>query len=83
MNHELHIEGKEKIEVTEVTSVDGFDEEAICINLKEEGLMIYGRNLHIESLDLDIGRLIATGEVESIAYTKKKIKKNIWERFRK
>ena len=45
--------------------------------------MIYGRNLHIESLDLDIGRLIATGEVESIAYTKKKIKKNIWERFRK
>lgn len=83
MNHELHIEGKSKIEVTEVTSVDGFDEEAIFINLKEEGLIIYGKNMHIESLDLDTERLIATGEVESIAYTKKKIRKSIWERFRK
>jgi len=83
VNHEINITNKSLITVSEVTSVDGFDEEAIFVNLKEEGLVIYGKNLHIEGLDLEDGKLVAAGKIESLTYTKKKIKKSIWERLRK
>ena len=82
-NHVLNLDEKKLLTVTEVTDVEGFDEETMLINLKEEGLIINGRNLHIEALDLEEGRLIARGEIESMTYTKKKAKKSILERFRK
>jgi len=83
MSHDLYIENKEKITITDVSSVGEFDETVIFVNLKEERLMIYGENLHIESLDLQDGKLIATGKVESLTYSKKKERKSIFERFRK
>lgn len=83
MSHEMFIENKTHMVVTDVSSVEGFDEDAIFVNLKEEALTIYGKNLHIESLDLDEGKLIATGEVESLIYSKKREHKNFFERFRK
>ena len=83
MSHDLYIENKEKITITDVSSVGEFDETVIFVNLKEERLMIYGENLHIESLDLQDGKLIATGKVESLTYSKKKERKSILERFRK
>jgi hypothetical protein len=39
--------------------------------------------MHIEGLDLDDGILTAAGQIESIIYAKKKIKKTLRERFRK
>ena len=83
MSHELHIEGKKKIEVTEVISVEEFDETEIYLNLQEEDLVLYGKNLHIETLDLDTGKLMASGEVESLSYTKKIKRKSLLERLRK
>lgn len=82
MGHELYIENKERLTVTDVISVDEFDETAIFAKLKEESLIIYGENLHIESLDLDEGKLIATGTVESLTYSKRKVKKSLFERLR-
>jgi len=83
MSHDLYIENKEKLTITDVSSVGEFDETVIFVNLKEERLMVYGENLHIESLDLQDGKLIATGKVESLTYSKKKERKSIFERFRK
>ncbi len=83
MGHELYIENKEKMTITDVSSVDEFDESAIFANLKEESLTIYGNNLHIESLDLEEGKLIVTGIVESLTYSKRKEKKSIFARFQK
>jgi len=83
MSHDLYIENKEKLTITDVSSVGEFDETVIFVNLKEERLMVYGENLHIESLDLQDGKLIATGKVESLIYSKKKERKSIFERFRK
>lgn len=61
-NHCIEIENKKRICVTEVTSVEAFDEETILTNLREEGLIISGKNLHIEALDLEEGKLVAEGE---------------------
>lgn len=83
MNHEINMINRARITVSEVCSVDGFDENCIFVNLKEDGLYIYGRGMHIEGLDLDNGVLTAAGQIESIVYAKKKIKKTLRERFRK
>ncbi|MGN0658140.1 MAG: YabP/YqfC family sporulation protein [Emergencia sp.] len=82
-NHVIQIDNRKKITVTEVTSVEGFDEETILANLMEEGLIISGKELHIEALDLEEGVLIARGEIESVSYTKKKKNTSLLDRFRK
>ncbi|MBR3785828.1 MAG: sporulation protein YabP [Firmicutes bacterium] len=83
MNHEINICNKTNITVSAVSSIDGFDENCIFVNLQQEGLLIYGKNLHIEGLDLEAGVLTAAGQIESIAYAKKKEKKSLRERFRR
>lgn len=82
-NHYIQMENKKRITVTEVTSVEGFDEETILANLAEEGLVITGKNLHIEVLDLEDGKLVAEGEIEALTYTKKKAKTKFIDRFRR
>lgn len=80
-NHYIQMENRKRITVTEVTSVEGFDDETILANLAEQGLIISGKDLHIETLDLDEGKLVADGEIESLSYIRKKSGGNIFERL--
>lgn len=73
-NHMITIDNREKITVTDVADIDNFDEEEICANLKSGGLVIKGKNLHIQMLDLAEGKSVITGEITSLAYTQKKDK---------
>ena len=82
-NHSIQLENKKLLSVSEVTAVDAFDEETILIDLVEEGLVVTGKNLHIEVLDLEEGKLIASGEIDALTYTKKKPKSKLFDRFRK
>lgn len=82
-NHYIQLENKQRMTVTAVTAVDAFDEETILADLKEESLIISGKNLHIEILDLEEGKMAASGEIESIVYTKKKSSRGLWERLRR
>ena len=52
-NHFIQLENKTKLTVTDVVSVEAFDEETILVNLQEEGLILCGKDLHIEVLDLE------------------------------
>lgn len=81
-NHEIQMENKRRIIVTEVTAVEAFDEEAILVDLADEGLIISGRNLHVETLDLEVGKLTAEGDICGLTYTKKKSKASIFKRFK-
>ena len=82
-NHVIELENKSRLMVSAVTAVDEFDEETILADLADEGLVISGKNLHIEVLDLEEGKLVATGEIEALTYTKKKAKTKLFDRFRK
>ena len=82
-NHYIQLDNKRRITVSDVKSVDAFDEETILANLAEEGLVISGHNLHIEILDLEEEKLIAEGEIEALTYTKKKAGTRFFDRFRK
>ena len=73
-NHVITIDNREKITVTEVADIDNFDEEEIWANLKTGGLLIKGKGLHIQMLDLGEGKAVITGEINSLAYTQKKDK---------
>jgi len=70
--HMLTIENRENITITDVKSVDAFDEEEICVNLTEGGILIKGKELHIQMLDLDRGETVITGLVSDVSYTVKK-----------
>ena len=67
-NHSIFIEERKKMTVTGVTDVDGFNEELVKITLKEKRLMVRGKNLHIENLDIAGEKLTVTGEISSLEY---------------
>ncbi|MCB6993497.1 sporulation protein YabP [bacterium 210820-DFI.6.37] len=73
-NHIITIDNRERITITEVADIDNFDEEEIRANLVSGGLIIKGKNLHIQMLDLADGKAVITGEINSLAYTQKKDK---------
>lgn len=73
-NHIITIDNRERITITEVADIDNFDEEEIRANLISGGLIIKGKQLHIQMLDLADGKAVITGEINSLAYTQKKDK---------
>ena len=72
--HNLLIEDRKQISITEVSDVDSFDEETILLSLHGGGLVLKGQGLHINKLDVDEGKVIITGMVNSAAYTAKRDK---------
>lgn len=81
-NHEITIENREKIRITEVCDVEGFSDESALIILKKGGLLLKGKNLRMEKLDLDTGIAVFKGEIHSITYNNKKKKgKGFWRRI--
>jgi len=72
--HSLLIEDRNKITITEVSDVDSFDEETILMSLHGGGLMLKGRDLHIQKLDVEEGKAVITGTVNSAVYTAKRDK---------
>lgn len=86
-NHLINMEDKKRIIITEVKDIEAFDEDAILVNLADDGIVIKGENLNIEKLDLNEGKLIAVGKINAISYTgkkhaKKDKKENIIARLR-
>ena len=70
--HSVTIENREKIIITDVTSLDTFDEEEVCADLSEGGIIIKGRKMHIQQLDLETGTAVIMGEISAVTYVQKK-----------
>lgn len=81
--HSIVIDNREKISVTDVKSVDTFDEDEICAQLSEGGLLIKGRDLHIRELSLDTGSAVITGEITDLSYIQKKADKGFIKKLLK
>lgn len=73
-NHIITIDNRERITITEVADIDNFDEQEIRADLTSGGLIIKGKGLHIQMLDLADGKAVITGEIDSLGYTQKKDK---------
>lgn len=68
LGHRLTLESRNKLSLTGVTDVGSFDETAAVLETGRGTLIVRGRNLHVEQLNLEAGEVRLTGEVDSLAY---------------
>lgn len=73
-NHTVTIDNREKTTITDILEIDSFDEAEIRATLKRGAMIIKGEKLHIQVLDLQEGRAVITGTVNSLMYVKVKEK---------
>ncbi len=83
-NHTVYIDNRESLVVTDVSDVASFSEDTVLFTLSQGGLMVKGENLHMQQLDLETGKAVLSGSVQSAVYTQKKNReKNLLSRLLK
>lgn len=71
----LTLENREKLCISGVTDIDSFNEEQIVLFTTLGELVIKGRLLHVNSVNVDNGNAEIVGEIRTISYTNKKFTK--------
>ena len=71
----ITLENRKKMILTGVEEVISFDDEKILLNTKLGALTIKGLNLKMNKLDVQNGDLIIVGNISSIVYSGKELKK--------
>ncbi len=67
--HNVIMNNCEKLNLTGIHDVEGFDEnEVICITDKGE-LLIRGENLHVDRVELSVGDVDVSGNISALIYT--------------
>lgn len=69
------LENRKKLTLTGVEEVISFDDEKILLNTKLGFLTIKGAELKMNKLDVQNGDVIIVGNISSIVYSSKEIKK--------
>lgn len=64
----MTMEQRRKAVITGVTDVESFDEGAVVLKTHGGRLTITGSGLHVSSLQLEEGRLMVDGSIDSAAY---------------
>ncbi len=65
----LLLENKEVLNVTGVEGVDNFNDEVVVLLTNKGKLTIKGENLNISKLNVDEGKLMVKGEINSIVFS--------------
>ena len=78
--HSLQLEGREKLSLTGVEDVSGFDENLIVLSTAQGDLSVRGRELHIERIDLESGRLELRGLIQELSY-EEPARSGLWSRL--
>ena len=79
--HSLGLEGREKLSITGVDDVSGFDEGLVVLRTGQGELTVRGRELHIEHIDLDSGMLELHGHVQELSYDEPTEGRTLWSRL--
>ncbi len=66
--HSISLDNREKLAANGITDILSFDEEAIVAQTERGILIIRGSSLHIDSLDLEKGSLVADGDIAALTY---------------
>ena len=62
------LEGRKRLQMTCVETVDGFSEQTLKISVKGNKVIITGKNLKITAFNKQSGNLSAEGEITDIKY---------------
>ena len=79
--HSLQLEGRDKLSVTGVDDVAGFDESSVVLTTAQGDLCIRGLELHIERIDLDAGKLELRGRIQELRYDEPAASGSLWKRL--
>ena len=66
--HSLTLHSRNKLTMTGVTEVSGFDENTVVLRTAMGTLMVQGRDLQLKALTPDGGNVIIEGTVSSLHY---------------
>lgn len=64
----LTLDRREKAVLTGVTDVERFDENEVVLHTHGGRLILSGTGLHVSSLQLEEGRLLVDGAIDSLVY---------------
>ena len=70
-NHILNVDCRRQLSVSGVIDVVGFDETSIILTTEGGKLTVEGDGLHITSLDVESGKLVAAGRIDALIYSDK------------
>lgn len=79
--HSLSLEGREKMRISGVEDVSGFDETVVILRTTQGDLTVRGEALHIERIDLDVGQLDLQGKVTELRYDETRPTATLWSRL--
>ena len=80
-SHLLSLQGREKLSLTGVEDVSGFDESLIVLSTALGALTVRGEGLHIDRIDLDAGQLEVRGKVQELSYDEPAPSGSLWQRL--
>lgn len=79
--HSLKLENRELLELSGIKDVDAFNEEQITALSTYGGIIIKGEGLHVDELNLDLGKLKISGKISAFVYNDKTDVKSFWGRL--
>lgn len=82
--HGLTLDARRMLNIAGVTHVDSFTETHILLQTTMGPLHIRGKSLTIERLDLDAGRVVAHGDIDSLVYQeggRRRTRENVWRQL--
>lgn len=68
VEHRLSLLSREQLEISGVTEVINFDEQAVVLSTVCGGLEILGNALHIHVLNTEQGIVALNGKIDSVTY---------------
>ena len=77
----LSLENREKLSLTGVTDVSGFDESLIVLVTALGPLSVRGEELHIDRIDLNAGQLEVRGRIRELSYEEPAREGGLWARL--
>lgn len=79
--HSLSLETRERLSISGVNDVSGFDESLIVLTTVQGDLTVRGQGLHIDKIDLDQGQLEVRGHIQELSYEEPTPSGSLWSRL--
>jgi len=79
--HSLSLSSRKDLKISGISNVDSFNEEIIVAYTDYGELIIRGKKLKMENLNVDCGDLHIKGEISSLAYAESRNSKSVFSKI--
>ena len=72
------LENRGRLSISGVEEVGGFDESIVQMKTELGALTVHGSDLRIETLSVDTGDLLVTGNISELSYADVPVRRGFW-----